>query len=55
MGRYKNFFGLNNPDDYKVAAAEMKRKGDFTAPTSMAPAEAVKPADAVLKVDAAAA
>jgi len=28
--RYKNFLGLNNADDYKLAAAEMKSRGDFT-------------------------
>lgn len=29
-GRYKNFLGLDNPNDFMAAAAEMKRKGDFT-------------------------
>jgi hypothetical protein len=28
--RYKNFLGLNNPNDFMAAAAEMKAKGDFT-------------------------
>jgi hypothetical protein len=28
--RYKNFLGLNNPNDFMEAAAAMKRKGDFT-------------------------
>lgn len=28
--RYKNFLGLNNPNDFMAAAAEMKSKGDFT-------------------------
>jgi hypothetical protein len=28
--RYKNFLGLTNDKDFMVAAAEMKRKGDFT-------------------------
>eukprot|EP00775_Hariotina_reticulata_P006599 gene6599-6827_t len=30
IARYKNFLGLNNAEDYKLAAAEMKRRGDFT-------------------------
>jgi hypothetical protein len=29
--RYKNFLGLNNPNDFMAAAAQMKGKGDFTA------------------------
>lgn len=28
--RYKNFLGLNNPNDFMAAAASMKAKGDFT-------------------------
>lgn len=28
--RYKNFLGLNNANDFMAAAAEMKKKGDFT-------------------------
>lgn len=32
VSRYKNFLGLNNPDDYKVEEAKMKKKGDFTTP-----------------------
>lgn len=28
--RYKNFLGLDNPNDFMAAAADMKRKGDFT-------------------------
>jgi uncharacterized membrane protein YeaQ/YmgE (transglycosylase-associated protein family) len=30
IARYKNFLGLDNPNDFMAAAAEMKRKGDFT-------------------------
>lgn len=60
IARYKNFFGLNNPEDYKVAAAEMKRKGDFTTPANNAAAisaakAAGSPADAVLGLEVAAA
>eukprot|EP00195_Chlamydomonas_chlamydogama_P007869 CAMPEP_0202894880 /NCGR_PEP_ID=MMETSP1392-20130828/4179_1 /ASSEMBLY_ACC=CAM_ASM_000868 /TAXON_ID=225041 /ORGANISM="Chlamydomonas chlamydogama, Strain SAG 11-48b" /LENGTH=206 /DNA_ID=CAMNT_0049579699 /DNA_START=58 /DNA_END=675 /DNA_ORIENTATION=- len=32
IDRYKNFLGLNNADDYKVEAAAMKKRGDFTTP-----------------------
>lgn len=28
--RYKNFLGLNNPNDFMAAAAAMKAQGDFT-------------------------
>lgn len=28
--RYKNFLGLNNPNDFMAAAAQMKKQGDFT-------------------------
>eukprot|EP00879_Flechtneria_rotunda_P002384 GHRR01002579.1.p1 GENE.GHRR01002579.1~~GHRR01002579.1.p1 ORF type:complete len:317 (+),score=118.88 GHRR01002579.1:1383-2333(+) len=30
IARYKNFLGLNNPNDFMQAAAAMKQKGDFT-------------------------
>jgi hypothetical protein len=30
IARYKNFLGLNNPDDWMAAAKEMKSKPDFT-------------------------
>ncbi|KAF6262093.1 hypothetical protein COO60DRAFT_1282853 [Scenedesmus sp. NREL 46B-D3] len=30
IARYKNFLGLDNPNDFMAAAAEMKKKGDFT-------------------------
>lgn len=32
VARYKNFLGLNNANDFVQAAAEMKRRGDFTTP-----------------------
>eukprot|EP00878_Enallax_costatus_P043088 GHUV01050756.1.p1 GENE.GHUV01050756.1~~GHUV01050756.1.p1 ORF type:complete len:113 (-),score=35.25 GHUV01050756.1:85-423(-) len=51
--RYKNFLGLNNPNDFMAAAAEMKRKGDFTSlstdtSTIAAVRAAGMPADKVL-------
>eukprot|EP00882_Tetradesmus_deserticola_P032972 GHRQ01037623.1.p1 GENE.GHRQ01037623.1~~GHRQ01037623.1.p1 ORF type:complete len:240 (+),score=96.86 GHRQ01037623.1:104-721(+) len=30
IARYKDFLGLDNPNDFMAAAAEMKKKGDFT-------------------------
>jgi hypothetical protein len=30
QNRYKNFLGLNNPNDFMAAAAAMKKQGDFT-------------------------
>lgn len=30
ISRYKNFLGLNNPNDFMAAAAAMKKQGDFT-------------------------
>ncbi len=30
IDRYRNFLALNDSDDYKEAAAAMKKKGDFT-------------------------
>lgn len=54
--RYKNFLGLNNPNDFMAAAAEMKRKGDFTslstdADTIASIRAAGMPADRVLSVN----
>lgn len=53
LTRYKHFLGLNNPNDFMAAAAEMKRKGDFTSLASDAAAiNAIRaegmPADKVL-------
>eukprot|EP00878_Enallax_costatus_P026914 GHUV01028926.1.p1 GENE.GHUV01028926.1~~GHUV01028926.1.p1 ORF type:complete len:240 (+),score=99.00 GHUV01028926.1:1740-2459(+) len=53
IARYKNFLGLNNPNDFMAAAAEMKRKGDFTSlstdtSTIAAVRAAGMPADKVL-------
>jgi len=55
-GRYKNFLGLNNPNDFMAAAAEMKRKGDFTtlsndAQNIAAVRAAGMPADKVLSLN----
>jgi hypothetical protein len=54
--RYKNFLGLNNPNDFMAAAAQMKAKGDFTnlrddASAIAAVRAAGMPADKVLSVD----
>lgn len=55
MYRYKNFLGLNNPNDFMAAAADMKAKGDFTSLRSDAQAIAAvraegMPADKVLAI-----
>jgi hypothetical protein len=54
--RYKNFLGLNNPNDFMAAAAQMKAQGDFTslrndATTIAAVRAAGMPADKVLSVN----
>ncbi|KAF8062640.1 fbiC [Scenedesmus sp. PABB004] len=59
VARYKNFLGLNNPNDFMAAAADMKARGDFTSlsnnPDAIAAARAAGlPADAVLGVSGAA-
>lgn len=54
--RYKNFLGLNNPNDFMAAAAQMKGKGDFTSLRDDAQAIAAvraegMPADKVLAIN----
>lgn len=53
---YKTFLGLKKEDDYKAAAMEMKRKGDFTTPGNNEAAleaakSAAKPVDAFLSTN----
>ncbi|GBF99882.1 hypothetical protein Rsub_12678 [Raphidocelis subcapitata] len=59
VARYKNFLGLNNANDFVVAAREMKSKGDFTKPGDSASAIAAAkaagtPVDAFLSTNEAA-